>query len=427
MAGNAAPWLDAAARQLNAGDYAGAWASYLAAVQAEPGNGQAWLGLGLTALLQRQWDGLVQLADRRQSLAGDGFAFFHDVLTAAMGYGLGPLVEQMGPALAAGSPYVPSQLYYAGCGRLQADDEDAAFACFNRLKPLLAARRDHLPIGPGDRFNVAWRQASLVEDGDYPDTLSPAELAAMAARLPAMENLGQWGTAAQSDFVLLAACDGRYLERFGADFLYSLVGRGQGAALHLHVVEPEAGMQDRVSGWAARAGLPLTLTAEAANPWRGGAYYASARFLVAGQVRERNGFRPLMITDIDVAFTRPPADLAALAADAAFASFVHRDGIGPASRLPAVWTWFAGDGGGAMLDALRRTLLSKLDVPWPHNWMLDQAALITARRWLRRHRPTAGIVEIDRRCGQSFAAFLTCLGDEDEKAALIRAAARDRS
>ena len=75
----------------------------------------------------------------------------------------------------------------------------------------------------------------------------------------------------------------------------------------------------------------------------------------------------------------------------------------------------------AMLDSLRRTLLSKLDVPWPHNWMLDQAGLMTARRWLRRHHPDAAIGEINRLGGEHyFTDFLECLGDEDDKAALIR-------
>ncbi|AVM74310.1 hypothetical protein [Magnetospirillum gryphiswaldense] len=413
--------MQAAAAQVNAGNLGGAWNLYLAAIQAEPGNAQAWLGLGMTALLQRNWELLVQVADRRQQLGGDGFAYFHDVLTVISGYGFYELLEAMATHLPDTSTYAPSSLYYAVCARLLDSDEDAAFALLARLKPLLAERRDHLPIGPGDRFNIAYRQASLVEDGDYPDRLDDNRLSALAAALPAVETYGQWHQEAGGDFVLLAACDGQYLNRFGADYLKSLMPLGQGAMVHLHVIEPVAEGLAPVAALAAAAAMPVTITCEPASAWRGGAYFASARFLAAPWVVERHCGRPVMITDIDVRFLRPPAELAEAARPYAFASFVH-DGVGPASRLPAVWTWFAGDHGQSMLRALSRSILSKLDIPWPHNWMLDQAALMTARRWLRRHHPQVALAEMNSLLGQSFTPWLECRGDEDDKAALIRQA-----
>lgn len=427
MADGAGPLLEQAARQMNGGDFTGAWNSYMAAVQAEPGNGQAWLGLGLAAMLRRDWAALTGLADRRQALAGDGFAWFHDVACAAMGYGLGPLVEELGRYLDAGSPYQPSLLYHAACARLLADDEDGAFVLLNRLKPLLAERRDSLPIGPTDRFNIAWRQATLVEDGDYPQSLDPGLLAERAKAVPPLRVIGQWGADEQTEYVLLAACDSKYLDRFGGGYLDSAARMGGRALVHLHVVEPEDDVVAAFAVQAAQSGVPVTLSAEDANPWRSGAYYACARFLVAGQVKALHGGKPLIATDIDIRFIRPLAELADLARPFAFASFVYEAGLGPASRLPAVWTWFAGPGGDAMLETLRRVLLSKLDVPWPHNWMLDQAGLICARRWLRRFRPDVAIGELNRLDGRAFTDFLECQGDEDDKAALIRAAAQQPS
>lgn len=426
MGEGAEHWLKIAAAQVNAGDLAAAWNSYVAAVQAEPGNAQAWLGLGMTALLQRQWALIGQVADRRHNLAGDGFAYFHDVLTVIASYGLYPLIEELGRHLAPESPYVPSQLYYAGCARLLAGDEDGAFALFRQLKPLLAARRADLPIGSEDRFNVAYRQATLIEDGDYPDSLDADHLASIARGLPALTEVERWHPQAEAGFVLLAACDGRYLDRFGVDFLRSADQMGTGMAVHLHVVEPSAAGMERIAELAARCRNGVTLTSEAANPWRSGAYYASSRFLVAAEIMAAHGGKPVMITDIDIRFLRPPAELAAAARPYGFASFVH-DGAGPCSRLPAVWTWFQGEDGAAMLGALRRTLLSKLDIPWPHNWMLDQAALMTARRWLRRCNPDAAVAEMNTVTGQIFAHYLECRGDEDDKAALIREAGQGLS
>lgn len=420
MTGSAEPLLRMAAAQVNDGDLAAAWNSYMAALQAEPGQAQAWLGLGMVAVLQRNWDLLGQVAERRQQMLGDGFAYFHDVLTVISGYGLYGLLEALAAHLPDDSVHAPSSLYYAGCARLLAGDEDGAFALFARLKPLLAERRDQLPIGATDRFNIAYRQASLVEDGDYPDRLDDGRMQALAASLPVVETYGQWHQGG-GDFVVLAACDGAYLERFGAAYLASLLPLGQGACVHLHVIAPTDQGLYPVAEMARAASVPVTITTEPSGPWRGGAYFASARFLAAPWVMRRHGGKPVMITDVDVRFVQPPARLAAAAQPFAFASFTH-DGVGPASRLPAVWTWFAGDDGQAMLRALSRTILSKLDISWPHNWMLDQAALMTARRWLRRTHPQAAIAEMNSVLGQPFIVWLECLGDEDDKATLIRQA-----
>lgn len=422
MAVSAAQWLVQAGEHVNQGRLGEAWGCYMQALQVEAGNAQAWLGLGMVALLQRQWPVLEQIADQRQRLAGDGFAYFHDVLTVMMSHGLDPLVAELGQHLAGQSPYLPSQLYYDACIRLRAGDEDGAFAVLARLKPLLATGRDVLPIGPDDRFNIAYRQATLVEDGDYPDTVDQADIEAVAAALPAVEPVERWpGAGGAASYTVLAACDGRYLERFGPDYLRSLDQWGGDYAIHVHVVAPTPDGVAAVGELARHGRHALTLTSEAAGPHCNGAYFASVRFLIAARLAAEG--RALMVTDIDIRFRRSPDDVAALARPFAFASFVN-DGIGPCSRLPAVLTWF--DGGAAscaMLTALRRTVLSKLHVGWPHNWMLDQAALMTARRWLRRHHPEAAIGEFNRLNGLYFPEYLDCLGDEEDKAALIREAA----
>lgn len=422
MTSDVAALLGEAARHLNGGDVTMAGRCYMAALSAAPGEPQAWLGLGFTAALRRDHALVLQMAERRRQLFHDDFAWFHDVLTTLMSYRVYQAVLDMGGALEATSPYLPSQLYYAGCVHLLAGREDEAFECFNRLKPLLAERRDELPIGAEDRFNIAYRQASLVEDGDYPDRLDPAAIAEVEGRLPGLEPVGEWRLAPAAEYTLLAACDGRYLERFGADFLRSAEAFAAGASIHLHVVEPtEAGLA-AVAEQAVRTSLVVNLTREGGCDLRSGAYYACSRFLVAEKVMARDG-RPVMITDVDIVFTRPLAELAAAARRFDFASFVH-DGFGPCSRLPAVLTWFHDGGCGRdALAAVRKTILSKLSVPWPHNWMLDQAALMTARRWLRRARPEARIGQLNDELGHPFAHFIECRGDDDEKQALIRAAA----
>lgn len=407
--------LEQAKELMNAGRYAEATQAYMAAVQTTPRDDQAWLGLGLAVILQRQFAMVAVLADQRQKIRGDGFAFFHDLAITVMTYRLHPYMLELHAAQAPDSPYLPSSLYFAACCHLLNDHEDDAFALLARLKPLLAARRDSLPIAPADRFNIAYRQATLVEDADYLDTLSDVSLCRLESLVPPLQRLGEWSPPNGAP-TILAACDGQYLERFGRDFLESARTQAPGMNVHLHVVEPTPAGLDRV------AGLAGNLSQEAAGPLRSGAYFACSRFLVAPQIMA-HAQAPLLIADVDILFTRPLADVVAVATPFDVAGFTH-DSPGPCSRLPAVLTWFAAtENGRTALEVLRRFILSKLETPWPLNWMLDQAGLMTMRRWLRRHRPEAAIGTLNQELGGNFRGVLDLRGDAEEKAALIRAAA----
>lgn len=412
--------LTQATGRLNSGQFEEAARLYLEAVRSDPGHDQAWLGLALALALQRQPEPLLGLAARRETLRRDGFAYVHDVLTMLMGYRLYRLVHDLCECIADDSPYAPAGLYHAGCLALLEGEEDAAFARFRRLKPLLAERRAALPVGPEHAFNIAYRQATLVEDGDYIAALREEDLTAAAAALPPLAHQGPRPAGAAA-YAVLAACDGRYFERFAEAFLDSLEAQAEGVGVHIHVVEPTAAATRLMAGLGGpRRRNPLSYSTEGPNPYRSGAYYACSRFLVGPALQGEIG-KPLLVADLDIAFTRPLDEIAAAAGDADFASFVH-DGPGPCSRLPAVLTWFNATAEGvAALAAVRAFILSKLEVRWPFNWMLDQAALMGMRRYLRRYRPAARIGVLNERLGGPFSEVLRCLGEEEEKAALIRA------
>lgn len=417
----AAPLMDQGRDLMNAGRYGDAAQAYMAAIRAAPGNDEAWLGLGLAVAVQRQFALIPTLAAQRQSLRADGFIFFHDLATMLMTYRLHPLMLELFNSLPEASPYLPSAMYFAGCCHLLAGHEDEAFTLFGRLKPLLAAGRDHLPIGPEHRFNIAYRQATLIEDADYVAALSDAGLATVSARLPQPEPFGTWHAPVPGQPVLLAACDGRYLDRFAGDFLASITRHGPGSVVHLHVVEPGPGGLDAAARLATEfPNIRLNLSSEPANPLRSGAYYACSRFLVAPWI-SAHWQAPVLITDIDIVFERALTDTIQAANTFDFASFVH-DGFGPCSRRPAVLTWFAATPQGqAAQQALRRFILSKLDIRWPLNWMLDQAGLMAMTRWLRHDHPDAAIGDLTAALGGSFLTVLSCRGDADEKARLIKA------
>jgi hypothetical protein len=356
---------------------------------------------------------VIGLAGERERQRRDGFLFCHAALGAMVSYRLYDHVRALDRALPAASPFAPTVAYNAGCAALLQGDEDAAFDCFGRFKRLIAERRDTLPIGPESHFNVAYRQGSLIEDRDYVAALGEGPAAPVPIEWPATPT-DEGGT------IVAAACDGNYFRLFAPGFVRSLGLVIPAATAHIHVIAPESSLAEQVAQLAAMApGLALNISTEPAGPYRSGAYYASNRFLVAPALIERYR-RPIVLTDIDIEFTAPLDDLLAAVAACDFAGFRH-DGAGPASRYPAVLTrWTPAERSRVLLDRLNRFIRSKLDIPWPFNWMLDQAALVSVLRWARHDRPEIELGIVNDLLGRHFQPWLRPVGGE-EKAALIRA------
>lgn len=415
--------VEQAVGHLNARRFAEAAAAFLAAVNAVPADDEAWRGLALALALQGRLGDLVGLADYRERRRGDGFLFCHEALGVLLTYKLRDHVKALDTALPDDSVYKPSTLYQAGCADLLDGDEDAAFARFARFKTLVADRPG-LPIGADSHFNIAYRQGTLIEDAGFVDGL--IEPAAVAARLPARVDEGARRLGARP-YLLAAACDARYFERFAPGFVASAAKTMPGATLHFHVMEADDASRRLFAELTALApDLALNLSTEAPSPFKSGAYYASARFLIGADLLRRYD-RPLVLLDADVEFEQALDPLVAAAvAGSDFACFRY-DGAGPCSRYPAVLSVTRpGDVGTAVLERIRRFVLAKIEIEWPFNWMLDQAALGSVIRWVRKTRTglegdSLNVGVLNDLVGTHFQPWLRSVGGE-EKAALIRAA-----
>jgi hypothetical protein len=409
--------VEQAVGHLNGQRFAEAGAAFLAALNADPADDEAWRGAALALALEGRLGDVVGLADYRGRRRGDGFLFCHEVLGVLLTYKLHTHVKAFDAALPDTSVYKPSALYQAGCADLLDGDEDSAFARFARFKAMMAGRTD-LPIGADSHFNIAYRQGSLIEDADFVRALS--EPAAVVGRLPPRVDAGEprLGT---RPYVLAAACDGRYFERFAPGFVASAARTMPGATLHFHVMEADPASRALFAELAAGApALVLNLSTETESPFKSGAYYASARFLIGPDLLRRYA-RPLVLLDADVEFEQALDPLIAAAAGSDFACFRH-DGAGPCSRYPAVLSVTQPQRGGAMLlERIRLFVLAKLDIEWPFNWMLDQAALGSVIRWARKTRTDPGVGVLNDLVGTHFQPWLRSVGGE-EKATLIRAA-----
>jgi hypothetical protein len=338
-----------------------------------------------------------------------------------MTYRLHAHVLALARALPEGSPYRASAVYHAGCAELLDGREDAAFEWFARFKREVTGRLGELPIGADSHFNVAFRQGTLIEDAPAVEALGAGD--EVARRLPEVR-FDRAPKLDAGDAVLAAACDRRYFQRFAQGFVTSLAAVMPTAAVHFHVIEAdEATLASFAALEAAAPGLKLHLSTEAEGPFRSGAYYASSRFLIGPALLDRYGV-PLVLLDVDVEFAAPLEPLLAAAGTSDFACFRH-DGPGPCSRYPAVLgIWAPSPGGLALIERVRRAVLAKLEIPWPFNWMLDQAALGSAMRWARKLRPDIRLGILNELTGQHFEPWLKSIGGGEEKAAMIRDAAR---
>jgi hypothetical protein len=173
--------------------------------------------------------------------------------------------------------------------------------------------------------------------------------------------------------------------------------------LHLHVVDPSPGLAERAAA-LTRTRTCLNVTVEPLPDQPSPAYFASVRFLMARQLLDLYGC-DLLISDIDVEFIADPAPQLRGLSAAAFACYAY-SGFGPASRYIAYLTHFSHVAGGRdVAEPIARFIRSKLDVPWPFNWMLDQAAVISALRWLRAERTDLIIARLNDVFGRPASTF----------------------
>lgn len=373
--------------------------AYLDAVKADARSGRAWLGLGAALAAGGDCAAVLDAVGSRDKLFGDGFAYFHDLLVVLMNEGRHDAVLALHLAVGADGVLAVASCYFAGCVLLLNGQDDDAFALFARFKHLVAVHGAVLDTGAQSHFNIAYRQGTLIEDRGYFDGLSAQAMAQALAAVPEPQMVAQ-ATVRPQHGVVLAACDGAGLGRFGKALADSFHTYGGGLTLHLHVVAPDGHALGLLAGLTGdRVGASF----EAASPDLDGAYVACSRFLAARRLAP-SWQAPVLAVDVGVELVAPLAPLAMAAAHSDFA-VLSPSGYGPCSRYPAVATWFgAGPGGSEALRRVSDFILSKRHVRAPHNWMLDQAAVASTVRLLRGRGLSFGYLDI--LAGQPLVHFL---------------------
>ncbi len=179
----------------------------------------------------------------------------------------------------------PWSMLYRACLAHLAGDRDAAATLYQAagaetdiLWPSSVGSRS--VIGSGDL--AAWRTAD-------PSTITPARI----------EHRGATGTS-----VLFVACDAVYLRAFAPAYLRSVATWAPEASLHIHLVDPAAGDLAWIESAARDLWSRISISSEVyAGPDRR-TWYAMTRFVRLPQILDMYD-RPVAVSDIDAAFTRP--------------------------------------------------------------------------------------------------------------------------
>jgi hypothetical protein len=177
---------------------------------------------------------------------------------------------------------------YDGCLLHLEGNDEAAAACYDLASRDVSvlwpsSRGCRSVTGPRqrDKFLCARQDGSVGPAGDLLALEAPAE---------------------SGRHVFLAACDPGYLRRFAPLYIQSAARHGGDCNVHLHIVSPAADDLDWARRQAGEFRPRLSVSTEVYTGPDARAYYALARFVRGAQLLEFYQ-RPILITDIDAAFT----------------------------------------------------------------------------------------------------------------------------
>ncbi len=290
-------------------------------------------------------------------------------------------------------------------------DAAAALAVFGYFRSIVSGYLDRVPFGSDKDLNVLYRQAILLAESSEIE----ARLAA-AATLPAgLVDFTMIRMAAPSRTLVSACADSGYARRFARDLVASLAPED---ALHLHVVDPDAGTMALLDELAALAGPGRFGGSTSRDPHYGTpTAYACARYHAGPLLLERYQ-RPIVMVDVDLRLGARFGMLDVARPDYDFGCFrtTRRE---PASVYSAILMVFTPtEPGIAFLRALGLFCLYGLKLPYfSYTWLLDQAALYSLGHHFALTRPDFRFRVLNRHGGEALD-FIELVTTDAEKYAM---------
>ncbi len=369
---------------------------------------EPWILLGICLIAQGKTAELFARIERRQRQTGDGLKLFYNILMRAADRLDHPLVMRAIETTPRNSLLFIVAIFVSGIVAASSGHGEQAIALFKAAREAATRCAEHFAEDPY-LFSVLI-EGDLLEPAEQVAREEATEWQELFGRLdalsPAAEFHGPAAVEAGEKFIFYAACDERYLDRFGEETTRALDATGARTIFHLHVVDPTAELGAKIERLrAACASLDVRYSSErVAGDWRQGyeraSYYACSRLVRLPEVFARYR-RDVFMWDMD---TKEVKDLARLVeAMAGYdLGYFEMKNTRPSLICHLAAVYYAHTPAGVRLaDVTAKHVLAKL-ARIPAYWLLDQSSLYCASRYLQTRLPDFRINDFHRRPGIGF-------------------------
>jgi hypothetical protein len=415
-----------ATRLMRAGRHAEAVERLLPLCEA-PGAALApWSALGISLIAQDKPTNLLGLIELRQTQRGDGLKLFYDCLLRALPEVDHRLILRVVDATPGTSVLSIVAAFAAGIVAIGAGDAERGIALLKSAGDLAARVAGRFEADPA--LQTVLVHPRVVEGRAVLRQIEAAPWDALFRRHARLAPRATFDAPAEpggvEPFIFFAACDERYLDRFGELTVRALAATGARTICHLHVVDPTPALAAKIARLrAAAAALDLRHSTETVGEsWEGyvrASYYACSRLIRLPEILARYR-RDVFMWDMDTGEVKDLRRLVAAMAGHDLGYFEMKNTT-PSLICHLAAVYFAHTPATLRLaEVTAKYALSKF--PEAGFWLLDQASLFCASRYLQSELPDFRIRDFHDHPGVDFYDLVRPAGSPDEKQQMRRTA-----
>jgi hypothetical protein len=327
-----------------------------------------------TLIVERDLAALMSAVADRQQSHGDAVALFREAIVEFLRRGIAEPLIWLARCMPADTVLAFYTHYAMASVAAWNGDVDETSRRLRDAVRIAIAGQAVLATDPAfRRYLTVVAQQALYLDHALPLHSAPIRASAGVAPSPSARAL-----------TVLASCNDRYFDRFGANFIASGRKFLPDAAIHIHVSNPSE--ESRRLMAAPAVGGAVTFSCEETPDEA--CIFACKRFLLAPEVmRARQS--DLLISDIDVEFTDDTISLAGFMAGHDGGLFERRN-VSPMEICHCSLAYFRHTANAQrFLSVLAGYIEAKLATDDLRLWMLDQCALFVVSRRAMRNEPPA--------------------------------------
>ena len=380
-----------------------------------------WHGLALAHALGKQSESFLKTIDNAKYFCQPFDTFlinlFLDLVKRPLGY---QQAEVLAQTLPANHQAKVIATYHAGCSHLLRNKVESAVKLFKQFQNHIVAQKDSFVISNNENLNIMFRHSLLIESPQLVEKIKNEKLSSFTEYNPKI-NFDKKPFTPKNEVapVLISCANGAYFQRFGPQFIESVIKFSPNSILHIHIAEPTTKTIEYIQ--AIRKKHPnskLNFSQEVDSPFSGSVYFACNRFLLADKFLNLYQTK-ICIFDIDGELVSGIEKLLIATNHSDFACFTSGKAE-PASIYLAGITCFADSAlSRQLISLIKKIILLKLKLPIGVSWLLDQAALFSAIEYYKT-KDTFKFKNINKNTNLEMTDFFQLHENPEEKLLLMR-------